>query len=329
MSLEALGAAAERCDRALAHVVGVERGDQRQASALLLRRRLGRGFWRSRGAHSAAGAAANLARAFIFIRNVGGDAGRARGRNRGAGHGRSLGFGFAKAFLGFEFGLALGFLVLAVTLFLGLAAGFGGLALGLLDAFLAVAALGFLFGEAALFDVADFRIGERAGAGGALILGQGAQHHARIAARRSRRGRGTGERRLGRRGLGDSRLGRMGFGRGGVAADPALAALFDHHLLGPAVAEALAHGARLDARLERQGLGRNTQCLVARRFRINHSAVLILLRRALPRGLCRRILGRLAGCLVVVRHLVSDQDMAARQEGLARRAREHGSMYHI
>jgi hypothetical protein len=50
----------------------------------------------------------------------------------------------------------------------------------------------------------------------------------------------------------------MGFGRGRVAADASLAAFFDHHLLGSAVAEALAHGARLDARFERQGLGRDT-----------------------------------------------------------------------
>ena len=48
MSLQALGAAAERGDRALAHVVGVERGDQRQAAALLLRRRLGGGLGRLR-----------------------------------------------------------------------------------------------------------------------------------------------------------------------------------------------------------------------------------------------------------------------------------------
>src|SRR3984885_8211190 len=42
-----------------------------------------------------------------------------------------------------------------------------------------------------------------------------------------------------------------------------------------------------------------------------------------------RIHGRMAGCLVVIRHPVSDQDLAARQESLARRAREQGSMYHI
>src|ERR1700678_4481742 len=116
---------------------------------------------------------------------------------------------------------------------------------------------------------------------------------------------------------------------GRIAADAALAPLFDHDLLGAAMAEALAHGALLDARLERQGLGRDTQCLVARRFRINHSAVLILLRCACPHSLYRQLPGRIAGYLAVVRHPVSNQDLAARQECLARRACEQRSMYHI
>src|SRR6266853_855914 len=206
-----------------------------------------------------------------------------------------------------------------------------------------VAALAFLFRQPALFDVTDFGVGEGAGARAALILGQGAQHHARAAARRGRRGRGTGHRRLDRCRLGGGRLRRVGrFGCGCVATDAALAALFDHDLLGTAMAEALAHGARLDARLERQGLGRDTQCLVARRFRINHSAVPILLRCSYPHSrfmqvfLCKslsairlRILGRFTDRLAVIRHPVSDQGMAARQERLARRAHEQGSMYHI
>src|SRR5712671_1844666 len=81
----------------------------------------------------------------------------------------------------------------------------------------------------------------------------------------------------------------MRFGCGRVAADAALAALLDHDLLGPAMAEALAYGARLDARLERQGLGRDTQSLVARRFGINHSAVLISLRCAYPHPSLKRV----------------------------------------
>jgi len=169
-----------------------------------------------------------------------------------------------------------------VPFFLGLSARLGGFALGLFDAFAAGAALGFFFGEAAFLDVTDLGIGERAGACGAFILGQRAQHDAGTGAR-SCRPRGAGARRLGGDGGGlcDNRLGRVRF-RGRVATNAALATLFDHDLLGPAMAEALAYGARLDAWLERQGLGRDTQSLVARRFGINHSAVLILLRCAHP-----------------------------------------------
>src|SRR6202043_1934520 len=110
-----------------------------------------------------------------------------------------LGRGLAKTLLGFEFGLALGPLVLPMTLLFSLAAGLGGLTLGLLDAFLAVAPLGFFFRQAPLFDVADFGVGQRAGARGTFVFGQGAQHHAGIAARRRRRGRGPRHRRLGGR----------------------------------------------------------------------------------------------------------------------------------
>ena len=191
MALQALGAAAERGDRTLAHVVGIERGDQRQTAAFLLRAGFVGRSWGHHRARGAAGAAADLARTFILIGGVGGDTGRAGGgtacgagvagrRSGGWGGGRrGLGLGFAKPLLGFELGLALGFLFLPVALFLGLATGFGGLAFGLLDAFAAGAALGFLFRQPALFDIADTGVGQRAGARGTLILGQRAQHHAR------------------------------------------------------------------------------------------------------------------------------------------------------
>ena len=168
-------------------------------------------FGGSGGADGAARTATDLARTFILVGGVGGDTGGARGGRRGSlGRGGGLGLGFAETLLGFEFGLALGFLVLAVALFLGLAAGFGGFALGLLDAFLGVAALGFLFRQPAFLDVADLGVGQRAGARGTLVLGQGTQHHAGTAARRGRRG-GTGQRRGpgGRRGLGNDRLRRV------------------------------------------------------------------------------------------------------------------------
>src|ERR1700709_1129576 len=50
------------------------------------------------------------------------------------------------------------------------AAGFMGFAFGLLDAFLAVAALRLGFGETAFLDVADLGVGQRIGARGALFL---------------------------------------------------------------------------------------------------------------------------------------------------------------
>src|SRR3954451_11155021 len=193
MSLQTLGAATERGYRAFAHVVSVERGDQGQATALLLWRRFRSGLGGGRRTDRAAGAATDLARTFILIGNIGGDAWGACGRQGGAG--RRLGLGFAETLFGLQFGFALGFLVVAVTFFLGLTAGFGGFSLGLLDAFLAVAALGFLFRPAPLFHVADLRVGKRTGARTTLVFCQGTQHHARTCAWRGR-DCGAGERRL-------------------------------------------------------------------------------------------------------------------------------------
>src|SRR4029077_6736734 len=85
MALQALGAAAERCDRTLAHVVGIERGNQRQAPTFLLRPWLVGGLGGCYRAHGATGAAADLARALILIGGVGGNTRRPRGRRRGAG----------------------------------------------------------------------------------------------------------------------------------------------------------------------------------------------------------------------------------------------------
>ncbi|GAB1717681.1 MAG: hypothetical protein NTAFB05_27230 [Nitrobacter sp.] len=187
-SIQALGAAAERGDRSLAHVVGVERGHHGEAAALFLRPQLGGGLRRDHRTRGAAAGTADHAGSLVLVAAVGGDGGRARRRRRARGGRclgrRGLGLGFAEAALGFEFGLALGFLFLAVTLFLGLAAGLGGLALGLLDAFLAVAARGFGLGKSAFFLGADLGLGQRARARAAFVLGQCPQHHARTGARR-------------------------------------------------------------------------------------------------------------------------------------------------
>ena len=130
----------------------------------------------------------------------------------------------------------------------------GGRAICLIHDFAAGAAARFLFGDLALFGFAHARVGERAGARAAFIVGQGAQNDAGF-----RRGRrpfgGRGFRRFGLGALG------RGFrsGRGlrlclGWRADDAALHLFDHDLLAAAVAEALAHGSLLDAALERQRL---------------------------------------------------------------------------
>ena len=141
------------------------------------------------GAHRAAGATPHLTRTFVFIGTVGGNARGARGRHdsrtgssRRAGRrggarcsgrrrrGRGLGLGLAKSLLGLDFGLALGFFFDPVAFFLGLAAGFGGLAFGLFDAFTAGAALGFFLGQPPFLDFAHLGVGQRAGAGGTLVF---------------------------------------------------------------------------------------------------------------------------------------------------------------
>src|SRR6516225_2800852 len=98
-----------------------------------------------------------------------------------------------------------------------------------------------------------------------------------------------------------------------VRSNPALATLLHHDLLAAAVRETLAHGARLDARLQRQGLARDTQFLVAGSILIDHSAVLILLYAGAPSfdasSLFRvlfHVPGRGSGSLVVIGRPVSD-----------------------
>src|SRR5262249_45259341 len=159
-----------------------------QPATLLLRRRLVGGFGGCRGTHGPAWTATNLARTFVLL-HFGDDAwrpaggcrrtGRCRGRSSSRGRsGPPLGRRprLAKALLGFGLGLALGLFVGAMAFVFGLAAGFGGLTLGLLDALAAGAALGFLFGLPPLFLFANASVGERADARGMLILGQRAQH---------------------------------------------------------------------------------------------------------------------------------------------------------
>jgi len=100
----------------------------------------------------------------------GGTGTRGTGRSSSRRRCRGLGLGLAKSLLGLDFRLALGFLFQTMPIFLGLAAGFGGLALGLLDAFAAGAALGFFLGQPPFLDFAHLGVGQRAGAGGTLVF---------------------------------------------------------------------------------------------------------------------------------------------------------------
>ena len=165
MSLEALGTAAERGDRTLAHFIGAQGGDQREAAAFFRRRATRRcrtGGGRTRGAGPA-----RLGRAVIVL-----------GFRRHAAGGQFLDLVLAETLLGDFAGFALGvFLGLVARFFLALAR-LSGFAFGLVDAFAALTAAGFFLGDFALFGFAHARIGERMSARDALFFGQSAQNDA-------------------------------------------------------------------------------------------------------------------------------------------------------
>ena len=122
-------------------------------------------------------------------------------------------------------------------------AGVGGGALLPLAGFALGSGLGLDFGAAAIFLLASAGVDQRAGAGFALVIGEGAQHHARRATLRARLvlgGRRRGRRRGGGRRRRDGRLGL----RLDLSARVPLDRL-DHDRLGAAVGEALAHHAGL------------------------------------------------------------------------------------
>src|SRR6185312_6347515 len=272
LALEALRAAAERGDGALAHFVGAQRVDQRQASALLLdgraRRRTRRG-----GRTGAAAGAARHARAVIVV-----------GLDRHAPRGLAR-LVLAETPFGDFAGLAFRFLVVLAADFLVAFARLGGFALGAVAGFARGFAARFFLGDLAFFRLAHARVGKRVRARAALFLGQRAQHDAgrprRLGrARRRRPGGGRGRLHL---------LGRCGFRtRLGRAADGAAFYLFDHHLLAAAMAKAVAHHARFRARLERQ-----LQFLFARVFCFTHVRALssCAVRRRDDVTFCRRLTG--------------------------------------
>ena len=262
---QALHAAAERRHRALALLIRRERGDQGEPAAALFR--AGPGRFRGRCGSRRAAGSPHRARALLFIGflNRSARAGRNRG-NQGCRRRGGLGLlVLAEALLGFGLRLALGLFVVAAALVLLALARLGGLAFDLLAGFPLVAPARILFGDPALLGFADLGIGERMGAGAALLLGQGAQHDARRLAAEARgctliggrrRGPAARHRRPAERGRGRRGSGRR-LGLGLARADHAAFHLFDHHRLGAAMTETLTHHPLLDAAaLERQGLGR-------------------------------------------------------------------------
>ena len=192
MTGQPLGAAAERRDRTLAHLVGGERGHQREPAAALLG---GRPAGFAAGAGRAAPAPAPAPR-----RGRGASSSSASSAGRGPGCLRAgVAAGVAvvvsppKCFLTTSSALRLvSSIVLAPLFFVGLAR-FRGFALDALDLVALLLDARFFFGDLALFGLAQPRVSERAGTRRALFLGQRPQHDAR-------RLRGRGGRGLSRRG---------------------------------------------------------------------------------------------------------------------------------
>src|SRR5215471_13825772 len=256
--LQPLDAAAEGRDRALALLVGAQRGHDREPSAVFLRAAARR--FRRRCRPRRAGTAA-CARGLVLV-------GLERRPRAGPCRRNAV---LAEAFLRLLLGLELGLeVVFAALLFVGFAR-LGGLALG--------ADKRLLFRNLALLGFAQARVVERVHARLLLFLGEAAQHHT---ARRLAGGGGSG--RGGRRG----RRRRGGLGGGGALGSRrrrrgrvglrsrrhAAFHLLDDDRLGAAVAETLAHDALLDpAPFEGQGLARaHAELLFASLFRrFSHS----------------------------------------------------------
>ncbi len=181
VALEALGAAAERGDRAFAHLVGAQCGDQGETAALLFGAGARSGRARGDGTRGAATGTARHTRRFFFL----GFEGR-------AGRRRLLHFFLAEALLGDFAGLALGFFVVLAAFVFVVLARFRGFAFGAVDRIAAGAALRLFFGDLALLGLAHAAVGQCMGARGDLFLGQAAQHHAGRLRRLDRRGGGRG-----------------------------------------------------------------------------------------------------------------------------------------
>ena len=182
MTGHALRTAAERGDRTLAHFVGIERGGQREAAALL-RRAGARSLRSGRGTRRSAADAAPR-RTAIVVLGFGGQ--RARDRRRRPDLG--LFFLAAETLLGDFVGLALGLFVVAAAIFLGALARLGGLALGAFDRVALGADLRLFLGDLAFLGLAHLGVAERVRAAVLLFLGERAQQDAGRLRRGARRG---------------------------------------------------------------------------------------------------------------------------------------------
>ncbi len=271
MSLQPLSAAAERGNRTLAHFFGVERRDSVRRPRLFRRRRLGR--WSLAASTGCVGppGTANQARTFILVAAVGGDGGRpraaaaavaaVRGRRCRGGRWSRLS---PRAWPRFRRNASwlrarpsLGFLVRRGGVLPRPFAGFGGVALVLFAGFAWLSRrLASSSASATLFDLAH------AASASALARAIAPLRSACATLRRN------SARRAGFGGAGAALLratGRLAINGSGacglpvpaVAAEAALR-LLDHHRLGAAVGEALAHDARLGPRLQRQSLAEPT-----------------------------------------------------------------------
>ncbi len=267
-----------------------ERGDERQAAALLGGRGLGGRLRRDHGAHGAAGTTAHLARTVIFI-GFGGNGtarGRGGGRRRSCGGARGRRCRFTEALLGDFVGLLLVSSSWrrrsSSSRLRASAASRSACSMPSLLARCLASASAWRRSSAS-------RTRESASALARALRSSSvecAQHDARgarIGGRRCRtrtccRGRGGSRSFRGRGGLRGSGGRSRGFRRrlcnnllnlGLVAGQAALHHLLDDDLLGAAMAETLPHRAGIRARLERQGLGANADRFVAGVFRFSHS----------------------------------------------------------
>ena len=328
MAGQPLGAAAERGDRALAHLVGGERGDERQPAAALFGGRPGR-----------LGGAAPDVRRQVRRRRRGADAAllplRPRAPDAGpaaSGQASSASPSFLppKRFLATSSALRLVSRRACGALPRRLAR-LGGLALGALDRVALLLDARFFLGDLALFGLAQPGIAERAGAGRCAPRRSACAAPRRTAS--ARRGAGCGARR--RRGGGSGRP--AGWPRGcrrsrswraprSALASPGDAALdlLDHDRLGAAVAEALAHDALLDAARF------SVKVLVG--VTLSFFSPVFSVVSVIPIPILGRVQRRFVATASRSPGSTGPEALEAanaRQERLARGAGEQGCMYHI